>query len=101
MENKSVNKLCCDEMNKAVFTENIIEYDCRFREYVIEINKKSVRVLHYCPFCGTKLPKELITEFYNILEDEYNFDLDNLDFPDFKNAPLEMQSDEWWKKRGL
>ena len=101
MIDNSKIKLCCKKMDKAIFSEKIIEYDICTREYSIEIDAKSVRVLHFCPFCGTKLPKELITEFYDVLQNEYNFDLNNLDYPDFKNAPEEMQSDEWWKKRGL
>lgn len=54
--------------------------------------------LGFCPFCGSKLPKDRIDEIEDILENEYGIMLCNVS-P--KTLPPEFQTDEWWKKRGL
>ena len=95
------NNFCCYAMKESFEDDKIIQYSNIFRRYFIDIDEKSYRQLEFCPWCGVKLPKVLNREFFDTLENEYHFDLDNLDFPDFKNAPKEMQTDEWWKKRGL
>jgi uncharacterized protein DUF6980 len=56
--------------------------------------------VHYCPYCGTQLPKDLVDEWMNILENEYNID-DPYDSKQKKLIPKEFKTDEWWKKRGL
>jgi hypothetical protein len=53
--------------------------------------------MNYCPFCGAKFPKRLDEELSKILRSEYGLE----SWKDYKKAPAEFHSDEWWKKRGL
>jgi hypothetical protein len=95
------NKLCCEPMEKASFKEDIVDYDSILRLYTISSNSKKIaRKLIFCPWCGIDLKKSLSFEFYEILENEYNFRLSEIQ-DDFSNVPPEFQSDAWWKKRGL
>ncbi len=56
----------------------------------------SAQLIHYCPWCSTKLPKDLNDELCKIIFDELK--LDDFDDP---RMPEEFKTDEWWKKRGL
>ena len=51
----------------------------------------------YCPFCGAKLPERLDDKLTEILQGEYGLS----SWKDYKKAPKEFHTDEWWKKRGL
>ena len=53
--------------------------------------------LDYCPFCGAKLPERLNEKLTEILRNEYGLQSRR----DYKKAPHEFHTDEWWKKRGL
>jgi hypothetical protein len=53
--------------------------------------------IDYCPFCGAKFPDRLDEKLTKILRSEYGLD----SWKDYKKAPKEFQTDEWWKKRGL
>jgi hypothetical protein len=69
------------------------------RTYAI-LNKKEYggfEPIDYCPFCGAKFPKRLDEELTNILRSEYGLD----SWKDYKRAPQEFHTDEWWKKRGV
>jgi hypothetical protein len=70
------------------------------REYYIWLKEhKAIQLINFCPWCGKHLPCELSNEYYEILQEEYQLhDPDGID--KFK-IPLEFQTDEWWKKRGL
>jgi hypothetical protein len=54
--------------------------------------------INYCPWCGTKFPSSLYDEWDEVIKKEYNLDPTEILI---KDAPIEMQTDEWWKKRGL
>jgi hypothetical protein len=95
-----LQSLCCKGMEDAISIDQIIDYDSILRAYVIDIDEKSVRLLYYCPWCGTKLPKRLYKEFYSTLAQECGLTTETLKF-DLSNAPKEFQTDKWWKKRGL
>jgi hypothetical protein len=73
----------------------VILYISRWRSYglVINGNTENQWILVYCPFCGKKLPKDLIDEHFDAIRDETGKPLDPI--------PEEFNSDEWWKKRGL
>lgn len=69
------------------------------RTYAI-LNKKEYggfEPMDYCPFCGAKLPERLDEKLTEILQKEYGLN----SWKDYKKAPHEFQTDEWWKKRGL
>lgn len=54
-------------------------------------------IMDYCPFCGAKLPERLDDKLTEILQKEYGLN----SWRDYKKAPKEFHTDEWWKKRGL
>ena len=61
-------------------------------------NEKGVfDALDYCPFCGAKLPTRLDEKLSEILQNEYGLK----DWHDYKKAPHEFHTNEWWIKRGL
>jgi hypothetical protein len=69
------------------------------RSYAI-LNKKEYggfEPIDYCPFCGAKFPERLDQKLTEILQKEYELD----SWKDYKKAPHEFHTDEWWKKRGL
>ena len=69
------------------------------RTYAI-LNKKEYggfEPMDYCPFCGAKLPERLDEKLTEILQKEYGLS----SWKDYKKAPHEFHTDEWWKKRGL
>ncbi len=56
--------------------------------------------IDYCPFCGIKLPRHLIEE-WNTLLDELGLTEELTKDEADRNIPAEMNTGEWWKKRGL
>ena len=54
-------------------------------------------VMKYCPYCRAKLPRQLDDKLTEILQKEYGL----TSWKDYKKAPKEFHTDEWWKKRGL
>jgi len=84
-------------------SENLspIMYDEIFREYYAKLLLGiGGDDFLFCPDCGTKLPKPLRNEWFNILEHEYG--LDDPGWPEQREkVPAEFLTDEWWKKRGL
>jgi hypothetical protein len=53
--------------------------------------------MDYCPFCGAKLPERLDKKIIEVLRDEHGL----TSWKDYKKAPHEFHTDEWWRKRGL
>ena len=53
--------------------------------------------LDYCPFCGAKLPSRLDDKLSEILQNEFGLK----SWRDYKKAPHEFHTNEWWIKRGL
>jgi hypothetical protein len=99
------DQCCCDKVR--VFTwggglENAIGliYIPNIRTYAI-LNrvkyKAGFSAINYCPFCGAELPGGLEEELTKILQNEYGLE----SWKDYKKAPHEFHTDEWWKKRGL
>ena len=103
------NDFCCERMMFA--TEDIdcpLKYISETRYYKITAPayflKKKKKWPSYeienCPFCGTKLPKDLVDERFEILEKEYGI-TDPYDAKQKQRIPAEFMTAEWWKKRGL
>jgi hypothetical protein len=94
-------KYCCEDMMYAVEgghfpgEPSVICYSPAERLFglVIGGNPQNQWILIYCPFCGKKLPKDLIDEHFDAVRDNTGKPLDPI--------PEEFQTDEWWKKRGL
>jgi hypothetical protein len=67
-------------------------------ESLEKIKKKASFVaINYCYYCGAKLPDRLDETLTKILQNEYGLE----SWKDYKKAPHEFHTDEWWKKRGL
>lgn len=85
-----------------------ITYDSSIRSFSISAPTALVKEnvvwlefgVNFCPFCGSKLPADLVDERMNILEKEYGID-DVYDEEQKKLIPDEFMTDEWWKKRKL
>ena len=80
-------------------SETVIDYDPVGRSYGIPFRKNSISSIEYCPWCSSQLPKDLIHEWFDILENEYKIEVP--DSTTLTNVPEEFKSDAWWKKRGL
>ncbi|UCM85512.1 MAG: hypothetical protein LF885_05965 [Rickettsia endosymbiont of Culicoides impunctatus] len=79
--------------------DSIINYYPRERDYLTIHGEATGYSIQYCPWCGTKLPRELWDEWYDILSSEYG--IEDPTENDREKVPAEFWTDEWWKKRGL
>jgi len=68
-------------------------------EHIGNINRPGY-FIEYCPWCGTKFPKDLAQEKADILQNEHLHNDDNCTLDD-SCFPAEFLTDQWWKKRGL
>lgn len=85
---------CCAEMEAHLSGDKLpLCYVPKFREYGIRYNTaSSFQLLHYCPWCGVKLPISL--------RDRYFDELDALGMdPDDPNLPERYKSDAWYKEK--
>jgi hypothetical protein len=76
-----------------------LKYFPNIRAYAI-LNKKKYggfEPMDYCPFCGAKFPERLDAKLTEVLRSEYGLK----SWEDYKKAPHEFHTDEWWRKRGL
>ena len=96
------NNRCCIFMSKFLTDSRIgISYDPTIRLYTIFIpTSGSYQMIYNCPWCGYKLPYNLIDKYEEILKKEYHID-NPYDRDQEKHIPKEFQSDEWWKKRNF
>lgn len=98
---------CCLTMDATLENgESLLSYDSKMREYSIRGGKcyKDGKdyggfMLIYCPFCGTKLPKDLRDEWFDELSKILGFEVDIS--TDKRKIPKDFKSDAWWKKRKL
>ena len=78
-----------------------IGYSSKNRKYSIILRAgNAIQVIHYCPWCGKKLPKNLSDKWFEILDLDYKIECP-LDDEEQHKIPPEFKTDEWWKKRGL
>jgi len=63
----------------------------RFREYGLRVaGTSAIDEIHFCPFCGMRLPGSLRDAFFDELE---ALDLE----PEDPALPDRFHSDAWWK----
>jgi hypothetical protein len=76
--------------------EAALDYVPKFREYGIKVldGGSSYILISFCPWCGRKLPGRLRDAWFDEVE---RLGM-NMDHP---ALPLELLSDEWWRKRHL
>ena len=87
-------------MSEAIEADKIIEYEKIDRSYGILVGKNGIRDLLFCPWCGVKLPENLSSTLFDVIEKEYGIRWE-ADLENFTNVPKEFGTDKWWKKRGL
>lgn len=95
---------CCDYMDYVLEDCRIpLEYIPIFREYIIPAAYSyQGRQIHFCGWCGSKLPSSLRHTYFELLEltqsPQENFArLAQMQ----QQLPEEFKSDAWWKNRGL
>ena len=93
---------CCQVMQYYASTKNsLLDYDIEDRSYSFILHNDpdgTRQVMHYCPWCGKKIPCDLRDQWVKILEIEFGIIEPYLNRD---KLPQEFLSDEWWKKRGL
>ena len=96
-------KHCCQKLEKYLEdNEIVVDYHPIFRIYSIDLaTSGATQRIHYCPWCGTKFPKPLKNEFWDIIENQLNIETDIFDFMENPTVPEEFKSEEWWIKREL
>ena len=98
---------CCSDMDMNIEQEStkLIKYEKHIRKYLLTYyhsKHRKYNQIHYCSYCGTKLPKSLEEEWKDILEKEFGSPQDiEVGSSQWQQLPEEFKTDEWWKKRGL
>lgn len=84
---------CCEEMRHHLHEGELhLVYEPKFRDYGIEYNDggTSFQSIAFCPWCGTKLPSSLRTEWFE--------ELDRLGMePEDEQLPDRLKTDAWWR----
>jgi hypothetical protein len=105
-------KFCCEDMELEVkkdvndfYAGKNVAYEPFNRSFYVYHagDSRHGTCIDYCPFCGAKLPKELIDEREEIIRTELGLSYLPGDYGESpeKELPEEFKTDEWWKKRGL
>lgn len=77
-----------------------IEYSSKFQNEDTKDEITVASTLKYCPWCGTKFPKDLFDEWIEIIKSKFNIK-NTLDKKQLEKIPKEYMTEEWWRKRGL
>ncbi|MDR1208254.1 MAG: hypothetical protein LBJ89_02790 [Holosporales bacterium] len=94
-----------EEDNPVIYMQNIRTYgilkERNFKDgYWVEGNKAEYcdfEPINYCNSCGVNFPEKLDKQLTEILQKEYGLE----SWRDYKKAPAQFHTDEWWRKRGL
>ena len=83
---------CCSEMRHFLDEKKVaIGYIHKTRSYHINLlTSGGLQEIHYCPWCGKKLPENLREKYCDILENLGYYPFDE-DIPDI------YKTDEWWR----
>lgn len=85
---------CCEIMRMHLESgELYLSYIPKFREYGIHYNDggTSRQVIHFCPWCGSKLPPSRRNEWFD--------ELDRLGLDPDDELPIEFTNDAWWRDK--
>ena len=104
-------KHCCEYMSRKIehlsicddpfgCPDAIIYYVPKFDEYGIIIHKggRTYLHIHFCPWCGAKLPESKRDLWFDKLEAMGLTDIDMMNAPYRTDIPKEFQTDEWYRK---
>ena len=100
---------CCEDMNMNVYNtdgctfsntddEKTLYYSSKFREYGVPVRdgirkiSSSYIIIHYCPWCGKKLPTSKREEWFDKLEEM------GYDSPLEQDIPHDYRSSAWYEK---
>jgi hypothetical protein len=86
----------CDDLRRVVLDpDSPLEYDERFREFrIVETDGEVGQAIRFCPFCGTELPQNLRSEWFDRI---WALGLEVED----TNIPERLLSEAWWRQEGL
>lgn len=88
---------CCKE--KEILLDDPgspVKYDPVFREYYFRLNNQpQIITFSFCPWCGSKLPKELREELFNALKEACGKEVNIGEHRQQADVPQEFKSDEW------
>ncbi len=85
---------CCEQMERHISEEEVaIVYVPEFRVYGIKIldGGTSYQRIHYCPWCGQKLPESLRLRWFEIIRG-LGFEWGDPDIP------AKYLSEAWWRE---
>lgn len=94
---------CCDMLRRFAWEDEdrLIEYLPQLREFGLPYSERAgggFVQIHYCPWCGTKLPPDLRDEWFDVVTHLVGREEVSRRDPD---VPEEYKTDEWWSGRGL
>ena len=91
---------CCDEMQMHLKGGEVaVNYRDFIREYSVDLRQKtSVQTIQFCPWCGRKLPTDLLERWTAELDSLMLYDPFG---KDRANVPDEFWSEKWWQMREL
>ena len=95
-EMKRQLEITCDLHNDPFkCPDRLMFYSARFDEYGIIIHDggNSYSVIHFCPWCGKKLPDSKRDLWFDTLK------AGGYDDPAKQKIPVEFTTDEWYRKR--
>ncbi len=93
---REMRQICCAELCNHIDGKDVpIKYSEKFREYGILITDggTATQLIHYCPWCGQKLPVSLRDTWFSIIE-SMGLELSN-------QLPSEFYTSLWWEQRRL
>ena len=88
-----VGDCCCGEMRMYLELGDVaIRYAAKFREYGLAIldGGSSCITIHFCPWCGQRLPTSLRDRWFEEIE---RLGLE----PESPSLPVRYATDEWWR----
>ena len=90
----SVTSLNCEQHDEYSCPDVLIIYDEVFDEYGISIKDGggSVSIIHFCPYCGTKLPESKRDLWFDTLEAM------GFDDPTDQDIPEKFNTSAWYRK---
>ena len=98
---------CCEAMWAHIQDEPVdglsqgdtpIRFIPEFREYGLICqgeDNRARQTIHYCPWCGARLPNSLKDQWFESLEKL------GIDDPWDQDIPDEFKTEEWWMERSL
>jgi hypothetical protein len=90
---RQVSVACAHHASPYDCPDTLVYYSPKFDEYglIVHDGGSSHIQIHYCPWCGTKLPESKIDRWFDELERM------GFDDPTEEKIPERYQSDAWYR----